>query len=93
MTEAISTRDPIAVVGIGCRLPGASGPGELWDLLVHGRDAITEIPARLAAGEKLGAGVGGFVGEIDGFDTEFFGMSAHEAVRLDPQHRLLLETA
>lgn len=97
--------DPIAIVGIGCRLPGGvRGPKSFWALLMQGVDAITEIPAdrwnreAFFAGEPGKPGTiqtrwGGFLGDIDQFDPHFFGISPREAARMDPQQRLLLEVA
>lgn len=98
MREALgkNVREPVAVVGIGCRLPGARGPGELWRLLSNGVDAIGEVPADRfgSAGPAGGAtSAGGFLSGVDQFDADFFGISGHEAARLDPQHRLMLQTA
>ncbi|KAA1251688.1 SDR family NAD(P)-dependent oxidoreductase [Mycobacterium simiae] len=101
----ITVAEPIAVVGIGCRLPGAvTGPDSFWDLLVDGRDAISRIPADrwdadafyhpdpLAAG-RMTTKWGGFVPDIAGFDAEFFGITPREAAAMDPQQRMLLEVA
>ncbi len=99
-----SGREPIAVIGIGCRFPGAHGPQELWRLLRDGVDAITEIPkdrfdleqyydARPATPGKVISRWGGFLNDLDKFDADFFGLSPREAERLDPQQRLLLETS
>ncbi|WP_229798250.1 polyketide synthase, partial [Planomonospora parontospora] len=96
--------EPIAVVGMACRLPGARSPQELWDLLRRGENAISEIPAdRFPVEEvfhpapgtpgKLSSRYGGFVAGIDEFDAEFFGISPREAAAMDPQHRLAMETA
>lgn len=92
--------EPLAIVGIGCRFPGAAGPDELWTLLVEGRDAITEVdPARERRVGPLGGGGvprwGGFLADdqIARFDPERFGVSPREAAAMDPQHRLLLETS
>lgn len=98
-------RDPVAIVGIGCRFPGGvSDAASFWQLLNEGRDAITEIPAdridlahffdpRPATPGRMMTRWGGFLQGIDAFDAEFFGVSPREAERLDPQQRLLLETA
>lgn len=88
--------DPVAIVGAGCRLPGARSLDEFWDLLSHGRDAVGEIPVERfdlgRAPADPAVRTGGTLDDIAGFDAGFFGLSAREAVRLDPQHRLLLET-
>ncbi|MFD1939228.1 SDR family NAD(P)-dependent oxidoreductase [Nonomuraea mangrovi] len=96
--------EPIAVVGVGCRLPGAEGPEAFWDLLVHGRDAVRTVPegrwerfddgtARTAEALRRTTRHGGFLDDIEGFDAEFFGIPPGEAATMDPQQRLLLETA
>jgi myxalamid-type polyketide synthase MxaE and MxaD len=88
----------VAIVGIGCRFPAASGPTELWRNLVDGRDAITPgRPRQQANGpeprpDSTATRWGGYLDGLDLFDAQFFGMAPIEAERLDPQHRLLLET-
>jgi acyl transferase domain-containing protein len=96
---------PIAVVGIGCRFPGAHGPREFWRLLSSGGDAVGEVPPerfdaavyRTALDQDgeplLSSAAGGFLERADAFDAEFFGISPYEAARMDPQQRLFLETA
>ncbi|MFF8811781.1 SDR family NAD(P)-dependent oxidoreductase [Streptomyces pactum] len=102
-------RDPeddlVAVVGIGCRFPGgADGPEAFWRLLTEGRDAVTEVPEdRWRAADhfdedpsvpgKTTTAWGGFVDDVDRFDPHFFGISGHEASRMDPQQRLMAEVA
>jgi rifamycin polyketide synthase modules 9 and 10 len=86
--------EPIAIVGMGLRLPGGvSTPEDLWALLVNGEDAIGDFPPD--RGWELGdlEAKGGFVYDAAGFDAGFFGISPREAVAMDPQQRLLLETS
>ena len=95
-------REPIAIVGIGCRFPGAKNKQAFWELLRDGVDAITEVPSDrwdinsfydpdLSKPDKMNTRWGGFLADIDRFDPEFFKISPREAVSLDPQQRLLLE--
>jgi acyl transferase domain-containing protein/ubiquinone/menaquinone biosynthesis C-methylase UbiE len=100
-----SGKQPIAIIGIGCRFPGgANSPQAFWKLLRDGTDAITEVPADrwnvdtlynpdTAKPGKIRTRWGGFIEQIDQFDAQFFGISPREAVRMDPQQRLLLEVA
>src|SRR5262245_13103859 len=96
--------EPIAIIGMGCRFPGADNPESFWRMLRDGIDAIGEIPTSRwdsdvyydpdphAAG-KIATRCGGFLENIDLFDAQFFGISPREAVSLDPQQRLLLEVS
>ncbi len=95
-TNHVNADEPIAIIGIGCRFPGADGPSQFWQLLCNGVDAVTERPKnRWAADEAMNSAShsGGFLDHIDGFDAQFFGISPREATRMDPQQRLLLEVA
>ncbi|MFI9306593.1 amino acid adenylation domain-containing protein [Streptomyces triculaminicus] len=90
--------EPVAVVGMGARMPGgADDTGALWEVLARGRDVTGPYPAARMAdvpgGFPGGAPRGGFLASVDGFDAEFFGISAREARYLDPQQRLLLEVS
>ncbi|WP_116374612.1 type I polyketide synthase [Mycobacterium sp. MFM001] len=93
-----------AIVGYAARFPGAANTDEFWDVLRHGRDAVSEVPQeRWDADEffdpdpdapgKVVTRRAGFVDDVTGFDAPFFGMSAREVRLMDPQHRILLETA
>lgn len=103
MTEPRVT--PIAVIGMACRLPGGvDSPEQLWDALVAGADMVKEIPGdrwdvdefydpeRGVTGRSV-CRWGGFLNDIAGFDAEFFGITPQEAIVVDPQHRLMLETS
>jgi acyl transferase domain-containing protein len=97
--------EPIAIIGIGCRLPGASDPESYWQLLRNGVDAITEVPAERwdidafydpnpKVPGKMSTRWGGFIEQGAGdFDANFFGISPREAQRMDPQQRIALEVA
>ncbi|MFI0406067.1 beta-ketoacyl synthase N-terminal-like domain-containing protein [Actinomadura sp. 3N508] len=87
--------EPIAVVGMACRFPGgADSPEAFWNLLVEGRDAVTDVPAtRWESADRSAASQrGGFLTDVSGFDATFFGISPREAEAMDPQQRMLLET-
>ena len=85
--------DPIAIVGVAFRLPGGIGDlDSLWELLARGGSAIGPVPSDRFVGEPDRDWKAGFVDGIDRFDAGFFQISPHEAERMDPQHRLFLET-
>lgn len=96
--------EPIAIIGIGCRFPGADSPEAFWHLLRHGVDAISEVPPdrwdidayyapEPATPGKMSTRYGGFLKQVDHFEPGFFSISPREAERMDPQQRLVLEVA
>ena len=86
--------EPIAVVGLGCRVPGAAGPEAFWDLLCRGGDAVRSVPRERWDVTTLGQDVPSYAGLLDDvecFDADFFGIPGREARLLDPQQRMFLE--
>ena len=90
---ATSNAEPIAVIGIGCRFPGAEGPERFWRMLADGVDAVGPMPASRRVGNDSDARPGGYLDRVDTFDAAFFGVSPREASATDPQQRVLLEVA
>ncbi|REK71362.1 SDR family NAD(P)-dependent oxidoreductase [Paenibacillus paeoniae] len=103
INEMQHAKEPIAIIGMGCRFPGgARNPEAFWNLLQRGVDGITEVPQdrwnratyydpdRSKPG-KTNTQWGGFLEQVDRFDASFFGISPREASLMDPQQRLLLE--
>uniref|UniRef100_UPI0006EB9AEE type I polyketide synthase n=1 Tax=Streptomyces silaceus TaxID=545123 RepID=UPI0006EB9AEE len=89
-------REPIAIVGMGCRFPGGAGtPEAFWDLLRDGVDAMSDFPDDRGWQQPEGGTrpQGGFLDTATEFDAGFFGISPREALEMDPQQRLLLETS
>lgn len=93
---------PVAVVGIGCRLPGSvAGPDDFWRLLLDNGDAVGKVPEERWKdwGESTTPALsqvprwGAFLNDVTAFDAEFFGIAPREAQLMDPQQRLLLEVA
>ncbi len=93
---------PIAVIGMGCRFPGAATPDQFWDLIASGREAVGPIPTDRWSRDqffdptgrspgKMSVDAIGAIDGVDQFDPAFFGIAPREAARMDPQQRLLLE--
>ena len=103
MAKSTPPREPLAIIGIGCRFPGDSdSPDAFWKMMCAGTDAIGEIPPDRwnihsyfdPVPGKFGKSIskwGGFIKDIDKFDPAFFSISPREADWMDPQQRLLLE--
>jgi acyl transferase domain-containing protein/acyl carrier protein len=100
----VPVREPVAIIGMGCRFPGASGPEAFWRVLRDAQDTLGEyLPGRFPFIDSVYAGTnpagkvatraGGFLPGLDMFDTEFFGISPREAAFLDPQLRMLFEVS
>ncbi|MGK5692755.1 type I polyketide synthase [Streptomyces sp. URMC 128] len=92
----------IAIVGMGCRFPGAPGVREFWHLLEHNTDAVTPVPedrfdvrryhsARPGEPGRTVSRHGGFIDDLYGFDAAFFHIAPREALAMDPQQRVLLQ--
>jgi len=98
-------KEPIAIVGAGCRYPGGiETPDSLWRVVRDGVDVVSEVPperwnidayydSHPKTPGKMITRRGGFLSQVDRFEPEFFGISPREAKTMDPQQRLLLETA
>lgn len=95
--------DPIAIIGMSGRFPGAAGVDAFWENLVNGVETITRFspeeaeysvatPEAIARGEKF-VGARGVLADPGQFDAEFFGIYPREAEIMDPQHRIFLECA
>src|SRR5262249_1724807 len=103
--EPLMQREPLAFVGIGCRIPGdVESAEDLREMLRAGKSAIRDVPAErwdrdaffhpdFQKPGSIHVRRGGFISDVEGFDASFFGISPNEAKRMDPQQRLVLETA
>lgn len=97
-------QEPVAIIGMACRFPGAANPDEFWKLLINGQSGIQEVPQdrwdvnafydpNVETPGKMATRWGGFIPDVDKFDPTFFSISPREATYMDPQQRLLLEVA
>ena len=97
-------QEPLAIVGMACRFPGAHDVEAFWDVLSAGKDMTTAMPEDRwnvdayydplpATPGKMYVRHGAFIDHVDQFDPLFFGISPREAASMDPQHRLLLEVS
>ncbi|KAI5898805.1 ketoacyl-synt-domain-containing protein [Schizophyllum commune H4-8] len=97
-------QEPIAIVGMAVHVPGARAPDELWTSLENGMNMVSSIPearfmvsnytgAANSSTRKMRASMGNFIDGADEFDAAFFGISPREARSMDPQQRILLQTA
>ncbi|MGR3937920.1 SDR family NAD(P)-dependent oxidoreductase [Streptomyces sp. BRA346] len=96
--SAATDDDPIAIVGMSCRLPGGvSSPEDLWQLVMEGVDAVSAFPEdrgwSLDPADTGHVRTGGFLADAMDFDADFFRISPREARAMDPQQRLLLEVS
>jgi hypothetical protein len=99
-----SLNEPVAIVGMGCRYPGAPDVDAFWRLLAGGVDAVTEAPAERwdlqelynpdpSVPGKMVSRWGGFLRKLEEFDAEFFGITPREVPHVDPRQRIILEIA
>ncbi|MDA1015643.1 MAG: beta-ketoacyl synthase N-terminal-like domain-containing protein [Planctomycetota bacterium] len=103
--NSVARFEPIAIVGMGCRLPGGiESPADFWRLLKDGRQTVSRVPpdrwrvedffnADRNQPSSMCSDQGSFLDNVEHFDADFFGISKVEAASMDPQHRLLLETS
>ncbi|GAA5507177.1 type I polyketide synthase [Novipirellula caenicola] len=100
----VDDSNAIAIIGMGCRMPGADSPDAFWDLIQHQRESVGPVPPSRwdrdqyydPSGRtpgKMSVDAMGAVSNVDMFDPAFFGIAPREASRMDPQQRLLLEVA
>ena len=100
---AAADREKVAIVGISCLFPGAADPDTFWNNLISGTDAVSEIPAQrwrwqehygnaFGCANKMNSKWGAFIADVEYFDHSFFNIPENEALYMDPQHRLFLQT-
>ncbi len=100
-----TTREKIALIGIGCRFPGGANDYQsFWQNLLAGKDCLEDTPKNRfdaknlyskdkAKAGRLSSARGGYIDGFDEFDPSFFGIGPREAECMDPQQRKLLEVA
>ncbi len=96
-----ASHEPIAIIGMACKFPGAENVDEFWSNLINQVDSIETVPAdrwnykdvysETPAPDKMNTKWGGFMKNVDQFDAGFFAISPREAEQMDPQQRLVLE--
>ncbi|MFV0429388.1 MAG: type I polyketide synthase, partial [Arachnia sp.] len=91
-----ATHEPIAIIGMACRFPGAETPGQYWDLIRAGRGEVGATPVERWGGvpeqqTSIGTNLGHWIDDVTTFDHAFFGISRPEAAAMDPQQRFILE--
>ncbi|OYV04753.1 MAG: hypothetical protein CFE26_15195, partial [Verrucomicrobiales bacterium VVV1] len=93
MNEESQVPEAIAIIGMAGRFPGADGPDEFWQNLIHARDGITRFEGRTTSDGSTYVGARSLFDNPDLFDASFFGIYPKEAELMDPQHRVFLECA
>lgn len=96
-----TTSEPLAIIGLACKLPGAENPNQFWENLITQTDSIQEVPENrwdykqyysdTPAPGKMNTKWGGFMKDVDQFDAAFFAIAPREADYMDPQQRIVLE--
>ncbi|HEY0790747.1 MAG TPA: SDR family NAD(P)-dependent oxidoreductase, partial [Chthoniobacterales bacterium] len=95
-TSGVPGAEPVAIIGLDARLPGAPDLATFWENLLSGKDGVGPLPKereQLAGTEPGEAISGGFIADVDKFDAQFFNISPREAATMDPRQRLFLESA
>ena len=103
IVEVKEVKEQIAIIGVSCRFPEANNINEFWSNLIEGVDSVKKISEERKnfnksyrneeVFDKKYVQFGGYIDDIDKFDSKFFGITPTEAKCLDPQHRILMELA
>ncbi|KAK2944744.1 putative Long-chain-fatty-acid--AMP ligase FadD26 [Blattamonas nauphoetae] len=102
--DVISQAEPIAIVGMSCRFPGANTLPQFWQNLCEGVNSIVRVPnnrwdadafysSKPSTPGKMNTRMAGLIDSVDKFDRKYFGISAEEAQAMEPEQRLVLEVA